>query len=128
MRKITLFKVYTENQDEAMRFYVDKLGFELVEDNKLGDYRWVVVRLPDSPEMTINLEIAKTPEEKSLVGRQAAGQPFFSITTDDCMRDYADLKSRGVKFDAAPEKMPFGTGVTLQDLYGNKIYMIQEPA
>jgi catechol 2,3-dioxygenase-like lactoylglutathione lyase family enzyme len=128
MRKITLFKLFTANQDEAVCFYVDKLGFELAEDKKLGDYRWVVIRLPDNPDLTINLEIAKTPEEKALVGRQAAGQPFFSITTDDCMRDYAELGSRGVKFDAEPKKMPFGTGVTLQDLYGNKIYMIEEPS
>ena len=128
MKKITLFKLFTENQDEAVRFYVDKLGFELAEDKKLGDYRWVVIRLPDNKELTINLEIARTDEEKALVGRQAAGQPLFSLTTDDCMGEYASLKRRGVTFEGEPKKMPFGTGVMLRDLYGNKIYMLEEPS
>jgi catechol 2,3-dioxygenase-like lactoylglutathione lyase family enzyme len=128
MKKITLFKLFTADQDEAVRFYVDKLGFKLAEDKKLGDYRWVVIRLPDNADLTINLEIARTSEEKALVGRQAAGQPLFSLTTDDCMGEYASLKARGVTFEGEPKKMPFGTGVMLEDLYGNKIYMLEEPS
>jgi catechol 2,3-dioxygenase-like lactoylglutathione lyase family enzyme len=128
MKKVTLFKIYTSNQDEALRFYVDKLGFELVEDKRLGEYRWVVVRMPDNKEVTINLDFAKTADQKALVGRQAADQPLFSITTDDCMREYADLKKRGVTFEGEPVRMPFGTGVTLKDLHGNKIYLIEEPS
>ena len=127
MKKVTLFKIYTADQDEAVRFYVDQLGFELAEDKLLGDYRWVVIRAPDNHELTLNLELARTPDEKALVGRQAGAQPFFSITTDDCVRDHAQLRARGVKFDGEPKKMPFGTGVTMQDLYGNKIYLTQEP-
>jgi hypothetical protein len=52
-----------------VRFYVDKLGFELAEDKRLGDYRWVVIRLPDNKELTINLEIARTDEEAALVSK-----------------------------------------------------------
>jgi catechol 2,3-dioxygenase-like lactoylglutathione lyase family enzyme len=127
MKKVTLFKLFTKDQDEAIRFYVDKLGFELAEDKKLGDYRWVILRLPDNAEFSINLESARSEEEKALVGRQAGRQPLFSLTTDDCMGEYAALKARGVSFDGEPKKMPFGTGVMLQDLYGNKIYMMEEP-
>jgi catechol 2,3-dioxygenase-like lactoylglutathione lyase family enzyme len=125
MPKLTLFKLFVRDQEEACRFYVDQLGFEVAEDKLLGDYRWLLVRMPDN-EVSLNLEIARTDEEKALVGRQAAGQPLFSLSTDDCMRDYAELKRHGVKLEAEPTVMPFGTGVMLQDLYGNRIYLNQD--
>ena len=128
MKKVTLFKVYVTDQDAARRFYVEQLGFEVAEDKRLGDYRWLLVKAPDNEEFSINLEIAKTDEEKALVGRQAAGQPLFSISTDDCKRDYQHMKQCGVAFDGEPITMPYGTGVMLKDLCGNKIYLNQEPA
>ena len=128
MKKITLFKLYVKDQDEALRFYVDKLGFKVVEDNRLGDYRWLLITAPDNHEFSVNLEIAKTDEEKRLVGRQAAAQPLFSMSTDDCKKDYAELKRHGVVFEGEPKVMPYGTGVMMQDLYGNKIYLNQNPA
>jgi glyoxalase/bleomycin resistance protein/dioxygenase superfamily protein len=76
---------------------------------------------------SINLDIARTDDEKALVGRQAAAQPLFSICTDDCKRDYQDLKRRGVQVDGEPNTMPYGSGVILRDLYGNKIYLTQDP-
>jgi catechol 2,3-dioxygenase-like lactoylglutathione lyase family enzyme len=127
MKKVTLFKLYVTDQDAARRFYVEKLGFEVAEDKRLGDYRWLLVKAPDNPEFSINLEIARTDEEKALVGRQAAAQPLFSISTDDCRRDYQELKERSVRFEGEPAVMPYGTGVMLQDLYGNRIYLNQEP-
>jgi catechol 2,3-dioxygenase-like lactoylglutathione lyase family enzyme len=126
MKKLSLFKVYVSDQEEALRFYVDQLGFELAEDKMLGDYRWLLVRMPDNGEVSLNLEKARTEGEKALVGRQAAGQPLFSVSTDDCKRDYAELASRGVKFEGEPKVMPYGTGVMMQDLYGNKIYLNQD--
>ena len=127
MKNITVFKVYVSDQEDARRFYVEQLGFEVAEDKRLGDYRWLLVRTPDSDGVSLNLEIVGTDEEKALVGRQAAAQPLFSIGTDDCRRDYAEMKSRAVRFDGEPKTMPYGTGVMLQDLYGNKIYLNQDP-
>lgn len=126
MNKVTMFKVYASDQEEARRFYVEQLGFEVAEDNQLGDYRWLLVRAPDNKEI-FNIEIAKTNEERALVGRQAAAQPLFGLSTDDCKRDYVELKRRGVKFEGEPEVMPYGTGVMMHDLYGNKIYLNQDP-
>lgn len=126
MKRLTLFKVYVSDQEEARRFYVDQLGFEVAEDRLLGDYRWLLVRLPDNEEVSLNLETAKSDEEKALVGRQAARQPLFSLSTDNCMRDYAELKRRGVNLEGEPKVMPYGTGVMMQDLYGNRIYLNQE--
>jgi len=97
MNKVTVFKLYVSDQEGAKRFYVDQLGFEVAEDKKLGDYRWLLVRAPDNREVSINLEIAKTNEQKALVGRQGAGEPLFAISTDDCKRDYVELKRRGNK-------------------------------
>jgi catechol 2,3-dioxygenase-like lactoylglutathione lyase family enzyme len=128
MNKLTLFKVYVSDQEEARQFSVDQLGFRMAEDKQLGDYRWLLVQARDNEEVSLNLETARTDEEKALVGHQAATQPLFSLSTDDCLRDYAELKSRGVKFDGEPKVMPYGTGVMMQDLYGNKIYLNQEPA
>jgi len=115
------------DQEEALRFYVGQLGFEVAEDKLLGDYRWLLVRAPDNHEVSLNLETAGTEEEKALVGRQAAAQPLFSLSTDNCMRDYAELKGCGVKFEGEPKVMPYGTGVMMLDLYGNKIYLNQDP-
>jgi catechol 2,3-dioxygenase-like lactoylglutathione lyase family enzyme len=128
VNRLTLFKVFVSDQEEALRFYVEKLGFRVAEDKLLGDYRWLLVQAPDNHDVSLNLEFARTGEEKALVGRQAAAQPLFSISTDNCIRDYDDLKRRGVQFEGAPNVMPYGTGVMMQDLYGNKIYLNQDPA
>jgi catechol 2,3-dioxygenase-like lactoylglutathione lyase family enzyme len=126
MRRITVFKVFVSDQEEARRFYVDQLGFEVAEDRRLGDYRWLLVRAPDNTECAINLEIARTSAERALVGQQGAGTPIFGIATDDCMRDYQELRKRGVTFDGEPKTMPYGTGVMLQDMAGNRIYLNQD--
>jgi catechol 2,3-dioxygenase-like lactoylglutathione lyase family enzyme len=126
MKRVSLCKVFVHDQDEALEFYNRKLGFEVAEDNKLGDYRWLLVRLPDNREFCLNLDTARTEEQKALVGRQAADVPLFSIETDDCMGDYNAMKARGVEFECEPEIQPYGTGVLLKDLYGNRIYLNQD--
>jgi catechol 2,3-dioxygenase-like lactoylglutathione lyase family enzyme len=126
MKRVTLVKLLVSNHDEALEFYTSKLGFEVAEDSTMGDYRWLLVRLPDNKEFCINLDVAKTGEQKALVGRQAADLPLFSIDTDDCMREYRSLKERGVEFEGEPEVRPYGTGVLMNDLYGNKIYINQD--
>jgi len=92
----------------------------------MGDYRWLLVRLPDNKEFCINLDVAKTSEQQALVGRQAADLPLFSIETDDCISEYRTLKERGAEFEGEPEVRPYGTGVLMKDLYGNKIYLNQD--
>src|ERR1700733_6299767 len=128
MKKVTLFKLFVRDQEAARHYYVEQLVFEVAEDRQLGEYRWLLVRAPDNSEFSINLEGARTNDEKALVGRQAADQPLFSISTDDCRRDYQEMKGRGVQFEGEPKTMPYGTGVMMQDLYGNKIYLNQDPA
>lgn len=127
MMRLTVFKMFVTDQDEARRFYTEKLGFVVAEDKRLGDYRWLLVRPSDTNDVALNLEAARTEEQRALVGRQGGSEPVFGLSTDDCRRDYAAMKARGVVFDGEPTTMPYGTGVILRDLYGNKIYLNQEP-
>jgi len=126
MKRVTLVKLLVSSQDEALEFYTKKLGFEVAEDSTMGDYRWLLVRLPDNKEFCINLDAAKTGEQRALVGRQAADLPLFSIETDDCVSEYRALKERGVEFEDEPEVRPYGTSVLMKDLYGNKININQD--
>ena len=104
------------------------IGFIMTEDKQLGDYRWLLVSAPQSKdEVAINLELARTPDQRALVGKQGGGKPVFALASDNCDRDFRALKGRGVTFDGEPRTMPYGTGVTLNDLYGNKIYLNEDP-
>jgi len=117
-----------KDYDEAISFYSGKLGFVVVEDVPMGPDRWVTIALPHSHETVFALHVAKSDSDLALVGKQGGSFPFLGITTDDCLGDYQRLKARAVKFQGEPEARPYGTGVMLEDLYGNKIFLNQEPA
>jgi catechol 2,3-dioxygenase-like lactoylglutathione lyase family enzyme len=127
VKRLSLLSVYVKDQDAAIEFYTNKLGFILVEDVPLGSERWVTLRLPDDEVVSVSLNMANTDEDRALVGNQGGSQPFFAIVTDNCLSEYRRMKDAGVKFHGEPKVEPYGTGVTLEDLYGNKIYMNQEP-
>jgi catechol 2,3-dioxygenase-like lactoylglutathione lyase family enzyme len=128
MKRISLLSVYVKDQDAAIEFYTKKLGFAVAEDVPFGPKRWVTLRLPDDDVVCVTLNLAETDEDRALVGKQGGSQPFFGIETDDCIREYQRMKAAGAKFHGEPQVQPYGAGVALEDLYGNKIYMNQEPA
>ena len=117
MKRISLLSLYVEDQDAAIDFYRNKLGFVVAEDLPIGPQRWVTLRLPDDDVASITLKLARTDEEHALVGKQAGSSPLLGIVTDDCMGEYERMKKAGVKFDGEPRVEPYGTGVTLEDLY-----------
>jgi catechol 2,3-dioxygenase-like lactoylglutathione lyase family enzyme len=125
--RLAVVTLFVDNQEQALQFYVDRLGFVVTEDNRMGDFRWLLVNAPGTPDVAINLKLAETPEQRSLVGRQGAGAPVFALATTDCRGDFAAMTARGVTFDSEPQTMPYGTGVLLNDLYGNKLYLNEEP-
>jgi catechol 2,3-dioxygenase-like lactoylglutathione lyase family enzyme len=127
MKRISVVTVFVKDYDAAIEFYTRKLGFALVEDVPYGPKRWVTLRLPDDDVLSISLNLADTDEDQALIGKQGGSHPFLGIVTDDCMADYHRMKNEGVKFLGEPQVQPYGTGVTLEDLYGNKIYLNQEP-
>src|SRR5262245_54019465 len=98
MMRLSLLSVCVKDQDVAIEFYTKKLGFLLAEDVPFGAQRWVTLRLPDDEVVSLTLKVASTDEELALVGRQGGSQPFFSIVTDDCVREYRRMKDAGVKF------------------------------
>jgi catechol 2,3-dioxygenase-like lactoylglutathione lyase family enzyme len=128
MKRLSLLAVYVKDQDAAIDFYTKKLGFVVAEDVPFGSQRWVSLRLPDDPVVSITLNLAATDEDRALIGKQGGSQPLFGIETDDCVGEYRRMKNAGVSFHGEPQVQSYGTGVTLEDLYGNKIYMNQEPA
>jgi len=127
MNKIKIISLLVNDYDAAIQFYTEKLGFELLEDAAFGESRWVTLALPAQKDVTIALELAKTENDKALVGRQGGSFAFLGIDTDDCRRDYDRMKGVDVTFHGEPQGGPWGVGVLFEDLYGNKIFMSQEP-
>jgi catechol 2,3-dioxygenase-like lactoylglutathione lyase family enzyme len=127
MNKIKIVSLLVRDYDEAIEFYSKKLGFELQEDAAFGESRWVTLSLPDQRDVTIALELARTDDDQALVGKQGGSFAFLGMYTDDCMSDYNRMKALNVKFQGEPTSGPWGTGVLFEDLYGNRIFMSQEP-
>jgi len=127
VKRISLLTVLVKDQDSAIVFYTRKLGFVVAEDLPFGPKRWVTLRLPDDQTLSIALNLAESEVDLAQVGKQAGSQPLLAIEVDDCLKEYGRMKDAGVKFHGEPQVQPYGTGVTLEDLYGNKIYMNQEP-
>jgi catechol 2,3-dioxygenase-like lactoylglutathione lyase family enzyme len=127
MNKIKIVSLLVRDYDEAIEFYSKKLGFELQEDAAFGESRWVTLSLPDQRDITIALELARTDDDRALVGKQGGSFAFLGMYTDDCMSDYNRMKALNVKFQGEPTSGPWGTGVLFEDLYGNRIFMSQEP-
>jgi len=112
--------------DEAIDFYVGKLGFELIEDTKRSETkRWVVVAPPGSQETTLILAKATGPEQEAAIGNQTGGRVFLFLDTDDFDRDYARYREAGVEMTEEPRHEPFGKVVVFKDPYGNKWDMIE---
>lgn len=113
--------------DEAIAFYVDILGFELLEDSPRPeqDKRWVVVAPPGSVGASLLLARATTPDQRALVGSQTGGRVFLFLQTDDFWRDYRRFVAAGVAFVRPPSEQAYGTVAVFKDLYGNLWDLLQ---
>jgi catechol 2,3-dioxygenase-like lactoylglutathione lyase family enzyme len=115
-----------KDYDEALDFYTKKLGFVVVEDVPIGEDRWVTITLPGNQDCVLALHEAHSEDDLALIGRQLGSFPLLGIDTDDCMGEYQRMKALGITFHGEPQVEPYGTGVMLEDLYGNKIFLNQE--
>jgi catechol 2,3-dioxygenase-like lactoylglutathione lyase family enzyme len=112
--------------DEAIRWFTDRLGFELVEDTRLSETkRWVVVAPPGAREAGLLLARAATGEQRAAVGRQGGGRVFLFLHTDDFARDHQAWRARGVRFVEEPREETYGSVVVFEDLYGNRWDLIE---
>lgn len=125
-QRITQVAITVRDYDEAIAFYVQKLGFELIEDTPLGGgKRWVRVHPPGGSGPTLLLARAVGEQQLTSVGNQTGGRVFVFLETDDLRRDHRLLSERGVTFVRGPSEEPFGTVAVFADLYGNLFDLIQ---
>lgn len=125
--RLSLVSLLVRDYDEAIAFYVGKLGFALREDTRLSnEKRWVVVG-PEGGQASLLLAKAVGEEQTAAIGRQAGGRVFLFLETDDFARDHARYLAAGVTFREQPRQEPYGTVAVFEDLYGNPWDLI-EPA
>jgi catechol 2,3-dioxygenase-like lactoylglutathione lyase family enzyme len=127
MQTIGIVALVVADYDDAIRFYVDVLGFELIEDKPVvaQNKRWVVVSPRGSRGTALLLARAVGDEQAARVGNQTGGRVFLFLNTDDCQRDYDAYRARGVEFVRPPKVEPYGTVAVFRDLYGNLWDLIQ---
>ena len=126
MLRLALTTLVVDRYDDAIDFYVDRLGFELVEDTPLPDgKRWVEVRPPGGPGPGLLLAQAATPAQRARVGDQTGGRVAFFLATDDFTADHARLVRAGVRFLEDPRHEAYGTVAVFADLYGNRWDLVE---
>jgi catechol 2,3-dioxygenase-like lactoylglutathione lyase family enzyme len=135
MIRIATAQVWVHDQDEALAFYTQKLGFEVRSDvtlPELGDFRWLTVGPVGQEDIAITLMAIPGPpvidadtadEIRNLMAKGFAGTVF--LTTDDCRASYEELKARGVEFTEEPEERPYGIDAAFRDPSGNHIRLTQ---
>ncbi len=125
-RSIFLTTLVVDDYDPAIRFFVGKLGFSLIEDTELGaGKRWVVVA-PGTSGAALLLARAKNGEETRAIGRQTGGRVGFFLETDDFARDVVDYSARGVRFLEPPRQEPYGMVAVFEDCCGNRWDLIEK--
>jgi catechol 2,3-dioxygenase-like lactoylglutathione lyase family enzyme len=121
-----LVTVLVLDYDAAIAFYVDALGFELVEDTRMDDEkRWVVVAPRGAVETRVLLARASTEAQRARIGDQTGGRVCLFLYTDDFERDYRRLLAARVNVLEAPRHESYGTVVVFEDLYGNRWDLLQ---
>ncbi|GAC1334769.1 MAG: VOC family protein [Chloroflexota bacterium] len=129
---LTVVGIFVLDQDEAVDFYVNKLGLELASDVQQGPTRWVTVRVPGQPAPEIFLEAPGPPAMDEATAAQirellTRGAMSFTLalTTDDCRKTYETLKARGVEITQEPMEHFYGIDCGVRDPFGNQIRILQ---
>jgi catechol 2,3-dioxygenase-like lactoylglutathione lyase family enzyme len=132
LKAITLSQIYVLDQNEALDFYVGKLGMEVKNDINLGFMRWLTVGMPGDPNREVLLEVPGPPalneatadQVRQMVTKGASGG-WLGFTTDDCRATYDTLLDRGVEFTQEPVERFYGIDCGLRDPFGNAIRITQ---
>ena len=134
LKQITHSSVFVFDQEEALDFYVGKLGMEVRADVDMEIMRWLTIGVPGNPDMQVLLEVPMAPfiddasieQIKTLLSKGAMGLGFI-ITTDDCRAEHRRLVELGVEFTEEPVERFYGIDCGLRDPFGNHLRMT-EPA
>jgi catechol 2,3-dioxygenase-like lactoylglutathione lyase family enzyme len=129
--RLSVTTVKVLDQDEALDFYVNKLGLEVRENVDLGFMRWVTVCIPGDPSHAVLLERPAPPsvdessaeQLRELITKGAAG--WVGFNTEDCRKTHEELSARGVEFIQEPMERDYGIDCALRDPFGNQIRIVQ---
>ncbi|MGC1619167.1 MAG: VOC family protein [Candidatus Acidiferrum sp.] len=125
--KIKVMSIYVDDQNKALRFYTEVLGFAKKTDFSQGPYRWLTVASPEEPEGT-ELQLAPNDNPAAKTYQQAIfqqSQPAANFFTDDVKGDYERIKARGAEFTMPPTDVTGSTIAMLKDTCGNLIQLTQ---
>ena len=123
--------LYVRDQDEALEFYVEKLGFRVHTDARNGDYRWLTVQHPDQPSLQLGLFKPQAPELDASTAQTVSeivakgAMPPLVLNVDDCRAAYERMQARGVEFTQAPEERYGNVDANFRDPSGNGWKMIE---
>ena len=134
LKRISHTFIHVLDQDEALAFYVGKLGMVVNTDADLGSMRWLTVNFPDQPDIVLVLmvpgapayDVATAAEIRELVTKGAAGGGLI-FETDDCRATYESLRAAGVEFTQEPTERFYGIDCALLDPFGNPLRFTQPP-
>jgi len=127
-QRLAHIAIVVNDYDKAIKFYTEKLHFDLIEDTQLSETkRWVLVRPKGGDSCCLLLAKAANEEQLSRVGNQTGGRVFLFLHTDNFERDYQDLLDHQIEIVRQPQREEHGTVAVFKDLYGNLWDMI-EPA
>lgn len=119
-QRIAQITLVVNDYDEAIKFYTEKLDFELIEDTKLSETkRWVRIKPQGTSDFCLLLAKADGEEQKSRVGNQTGGRVFLFLYTDNFWRDYKNMQAKEISFVREPVEERWGTVAVFKDLYGN---------
>jgi len=124
MQRLAFLSILVPSYEAGLAFFVDTLGFDLLEDTDLGDKRWVKVA-PKGAETAFLLARAATPEQIAAIGQQGGGRVWLFLETDDFARDHQIFLANGVTFEAPPRHEPYGTVAVFNDPFGNRWDLIE---
>jgi catechol 2,3-dioxygenase-like lactoylglutathione lyase family enzyme len=128
---VAVVGVYVRDQDEALEFYVEKLGFRVHTDAKNGDYRWLTVQHPGQPSFQLGLFTPQAPQVDAATAqslREAVAKgamPPLVLTVDDCRAAYEAMNGRGVEFTQEPVDRYGAVDASFRDPSGNGWKLIE---
>jgi catechol 2,3-dioxygenase-like lactoylglutathione lyase family enzyme len=126
--KLSHFSLLVHNQDEALAFYTEKLGFVVTESHKADDntWYWLTIAPTQDSHISLSLLLPQTEEDRAIVGKQSGSIPLFVLLVDDCHATIAEFAAKDVTIAKQPTNEFWGIDALIKDLYGNIIDVCQQ--
>jgi len=125
-QRIAHITLVVKDYDDAIKFYTEKLDFQLLDDTRIDDKkRWIMIAPPGAKECCLLLAKASNKRQLESIGNQVGGRVGFFLFTDDFWRDYKKMTEREIRFVRPPNEFEYGTVAVFEDLYGNMWDLIE---